>query len=203
MNGVDLVILIVLLVGVVGGLARGFIRCLFGLAGLALGIVLAASHHGLVADSLLGFIPGERAPGIVAFVLIFVVVVIVVSLIAAAVSRALRLAALGWLDRLAGGFLGFVMSAAVVGVLLLLAVMAGFDDNDAIVESALAPRVFRVTDMIVSLVPGEARETFEEGYLKLRLRWERARSRKERLVTTVGSELQRTGPPPRSWRSPA
>jgi len=186
MNGVDLVILVLLLIGVVSGLARGFVRCLLGLAGLALAIVLAAAHHARIAEMFLGFVPGDRGPGIVAFVLIFVVVVIVVGLIAAALSRALKLVSLGWLDRLAGGILGFLMAAMVVGLLLLLAVMAGFDDSDAIVESTLAPRVFRVTDAIVSMIPGDARESFEDGYLKLRLKWDRAQSRRERLVQSVG-----------------
>ena len=188
MNGVDLVILIVLLVGIVGGIARGFVRCLLGLVGLALAILLAATYHGQVAASFLGFIPGDRAPAIVAFILIFIVVVIVVGLIAAAVARALRLVSLGWLDRLAGGLLGFVMSAIVAGLLLLLAVMAGFGENKAIIDSSLAPQVLRVTDGIVSLVPSEARELFEDGYLKLRLRWERAQSKRERLVRSVGHE---------------
>ncbi|MBD3368068.1 MAG: hypothetical protein GF405_07855 [Candidatus Eisenbacteria bacterium] len=195
MNGVDLVILVILLIGIVGGLARGFVRGLLGLVGLALGVLLAAAHHGWVANTLLGFIPGERASAVVAFILIFIAVVVVVGLIAVAITKALRLVALGWLDRLAGGALGLLMSAIVAGLLLLLAVMAGFDENEAIVQSRLAPRVFRVTDAIVSMVPSEARETFEDGYLKLRLRWERAQSRRERLVHSV--EL-RSGEDPES-----
>lgn len=186
MNGVDLVILIILLIGLVSGLSRGFVRCLLGLVGLVLGIVLAAVYHGAVADAILGFVPGDRAPAMLAFVLIFLVVIIVVGLIAAAISRALKLASLGWLDRLVGGVLGILMSAIVAGLLLLLAVMAGFDDSDAIVDSRLAPRVFRVTDTIMSLVPSDAKESFEDGYLKLRLRWERARSHRDRLVAWEG-----------------
>jgi hypothetical protein len=86
------------------------------------------------------------------------------------------------------------MSSIIAGLLLLLAVMAGFGESDAIVESALAPRVIRVTDAIVSMVPGDARESFEDGYLKLRLQWERAQSRRERLVRSVEAEgLQSAG----------
>ena len=177
MNLADLVILIILLIGFTAGLARGFVRGLMGLIGLVLGIMLAAGNYERLAELVPSFIPGERGAEIVSFVVIFLVVVFLVAIVARIFARGLRSAALGWLDRLVGAALGIVMSATVAGVFLLIAVMAGFEEEKLLVESAMAPRVLRVTDVVVSVLPAEARKSIEEYYGKLRTQWESAREK--------------------------
>lgn len=179
MNLADLVILIVLLVGFVTGLARGFVRGVMGLAGLVLGMMLAAGNYGRLAEYAPSFIPGESGAEIASFIVIFLVVVVLVGVVARIIARALRLAALGWLDRLAGAALGVVMAAVVAGVFLLVAVMAGFQDERILVESATAPRVLGVTDLVVGVLPVEARKSIEEHYDKLRKQWDAARDKRD------------------------
>ncbi|MBD3348398.1 MAG: hypothetical protein GF400_04270 [Candidatus Eisenbacteria bacterium] len=182
MNVADLVIWVILIIGFFSGLARGFIRGLLGLAGLFLGIMLAVGYYRPLSAGLLSFLPGEQTPAIVSFVVIFLAVVIVVGIVAGLVAKALRLATLGWLDRLLGGVLGIGIASVVLGVLLLLAVLAGLESNPVLVGSGMAPRVMRVTDVVVSVLPEKARATVEEHYGKLRDEWEKAREREENLV---------------------
>lgn len=177
MNAADIVILIILLIGIISGLARGFVRCLFGLAALVLGVMIAASAYHPLAEGPLSFVPGEHGPEILSFVLMFLIVVIAVGVLGVIVSKALKLASLGWLDRLAGGVLGFVMSSIVAGVVILLAVLAGLESHRAMAGSAMAPAMLSVTDTIVSAVPEGAREPFERDYERLRRRWDLAQSR--------------------------
>ncbi len=182
MNVADLVIIVLVVIGFFSGLVRGFVRGLLGLVGLFLGIMLAAGYHEWLAGGYLSFVPGQSAPEIISFVIIFLAVVIVVSIIAHIVAKALRLATLGWLDRLLGGVLGAGIATVVVGVVLLLAVMGGLQDRKALVESSMAPRVLGVTDVVVSVLPPEARAKVEEQYGKLRGEWDKARQRKENVV---------------------
>jgi membrane protein required for colicin V production len=180
MNWVDAVIVIVLIVGLIKGLANGFVRGLFGLAALVLGIALAAGNYAKVREALLFRLPmGEPGQNILSFLLVFVIIMLLVSILGNIISRALKLAALGWIDRLAGGVLGVFMSCLFVGVLLMVAVMAGFHENDAVARSVVAPAVVSVMDTAVVFAPEEARYRIEEQYLKLRIEWERARLESE------------------------
>ncbi len=179
MNVADVAIWILLVIGFVSGLARGFVRGLMSLVGLFLGIVVAAGNCRRLADPLLSSVPGDRAPEIVAFVIIFVVVALLVGVVARIISKALKLAALGWLDRLAGAALGIIMASMVAGILLLLAVMGGLEGKRAFAESEMAPRVIGLTDVAVSLLPEEARDRIEDHYARLRKEWERAKLKRE------------------------
>jgi membrane protein required for colicin V production len=178
MNVVDIVIGVILLIGLVSGLARGFTRTLFGLAALVLGIVAAGRAFAYVAKNVLFFLPGERVSEVAGFVLIFLIVFFAIVLIGRLIAKALKLALLGGLDRLAGGLLGLIMASVWTGVFLLLAVMGGFHEGRALVSSKLAPQVFGITDAIVTVIPEDVRSSFDENYKRLRDDWEKAKVRK-------------------------
>ncbi len=164
MNWVDVVLGAILFIGLVKGLANGFVRGLFGLVALVLGIMLAAANYEQVAELALTRLPlGEEGQAIIAFLLVFVI------------SNALKLASLGWLDRLAGGVLGVFISCLFVAVVLLVVVMAGFHTNGGVRRSQVAPAVISVMDGVVALAPEDVREKIEGQYVKLRLEWEKAR----------------------------
>lgn len=176
MNWVDVVIVAILFIGLVKGLANGFVRGLFGLVALVLGIMLAAANYQQVAELALTRLPlGEEGQAIIAFLLVFVVVLILVGVVGRIISNALKLASLGWLDRLAGGVLGVFMSCLFVAVVLLVVVMAGFHTNGGVRRSQVAPVVISVMDGVVALAPEDVREKIEGQYVKLRLEWEKAR----------------------------
>ncbi len=176
MNWVDIIIVIILVVGLGKGLTNGFVRGIFGIAALVLGIVLAAGNYGQVAEILFSRLQvGADAQAILGFLVIFVVVLILVSVVGRIITKALKLISLGWMDRLAGGVLGLVMASIFTGVVLLLVVMAGLQANNGLARSVVAPTVIRVTDTIVAFAPDVAREMVEEHYVKLRLEWEKAK----------------------------
>jgi membrane protein required for colicin V production len=176
MNWVDIIILIILAIGFFKGLGNGFVRGLFGLAALVLGVMVAAANSGQVTELVFSRLQIDpQGQALLGFLLVFVVVLIVVSVIGRVISKALKLAALGWLDRLAGAVLGLVISCMFVGVLLLLVVMAGLETNNGVARSTVAPTVITVMDAVVAFAPDAAREKIDEHYVKLRLEWERAR----------------------------
>ena len=75
MNWVDVIIIVILLIGLGKGLANGFVRGLFGLVALVLGIMLAAANYQQVAEFMPDFLPfGEQGVAIISFLLIFVIV---------------------------------------------------------------------------------------------------------------------------------
>lgn len=177
MNWVDIVIVIILAIGLGKGLSNGFVRGLFGLAALVLGVLVAAGNYAQVAEVLFSKLQiGEQGQAILGFLLVFAAVMIVVTVVGRLISKALKLASLGWMDRLAGGLLGLVMACLFVGVVLLVVVMAGFHTNAGVARSVVAPSVISVMDTIVAYAPDVAREMIEGNYVKLRVEWEKARN---------------------------
>ena len=176
MNWVDIIIVIVLAVGLGKGLANGFVRGIFGIAALVLGIVIAAGNYEQVTEVLFSRLQiGAQGQAILGFLLVFAIVMILVTVVGRIIAKALKLASLGWMDRLAGGILGLVMACLFTGVLLLLVVMAGLQSNTGVARSVVAPSVIGVMDTIVVYAPDVAREMIDEHYVKLRLEWEKAR----------------------------
>lgn len=179
MNVIDIVIGVILVIGLLAGIRRGFIRSLFGLAALAVGIVAAGAGFAYAAKKVFVLLPGERVPEVVSFILIFLIVFGVIVLFGHLIAKALKMASLGWLDRLAGGLLGIIMASLWTGVFLLLAVIGGFHEGRALASSKLAPQVFTVTDAIVTVIPENVRDGFEKDYKRLRDDWEKGRARKK------------------------
>ena len=176
MNWVDIVILIILVIGLVKGLANGFVRGLFGVVAIVLGVVIAAGNYEQVAELAFARLQiGAQGQVMLGFLLVFVIVLILVSVVGKIIAKALKLASLGWLDKLAGGVLGVAMACVFTGVLLLLIVMAGLHANTGIARSTVAPTVVRVMDTLVAFAPDVAREMIDDHYVKLRLEWEKLR----------------------------
>ena len=176
MNWVDVIIVIILAIGLIKGLTNGFVRGLFGLAALVLGVMVAAANYQQVTDVLFSRLQIDpQGQAILGFLLVFVIVLILVSVVGRIIAKALKLASLGWMDRLAGGVLGIVMACLFTGVLLLLVVMAGLQTNTGVARSTVAPTVVGVMDTVVTYAPDVAREMIDEHYVKLRLEWEKAR----------------------------
>lgn len=174
----DIIIAVILVIGLARGFANGFVRGLFGLAALVLGIVIAAGNYEQVRNVLLSSLPMAGVmQSILAFLIVFVIVLVLVSIVGGLISKALKLASLGWLDRLAGGVLGLFMSCLFIAVLLLVVVMAGFEDTNGVARSKVAPHVVSVMDAAVVFAPEPAREVIDDHYLKLRVEWDRARRR--------------------------
>ncbi len=176
MNWVDIIIVIILAVGLGKGLANGFVRGIFGIAALVLGIVIAAANYEEVVNTLFSRLQiGADARAILGFLLVFVVVLILVSVVGRIIAKALKLVSLGWMDRLAGSVLGLLMASLFTGVVLLLVAMAGLQTNAGVARSVVAPMVIHVTDTVVVFAPDVARQMIEKHYVKLRLEWEKAR----------------------------
>ncbi len=185
MNVVDIAIGVILIVGLLWGLSRGFIRMLFGLAALVLGIIAAGRMFAFVAEKALFFLPGERVSEVAGFAVVFLIVFLAIVLTGRLIGKALRLAALGWLDRLAGGLLGFIMASLWTGAFLLLAVIGGFHQGRVLASSKLAPQVFGVTDAIVMMIPEDVWSDFDEDYERLRKEWGEAKVRKSTVLVSV------------------
>ena len=151
MNWLDIVIIILLVGSVIMGLRAGFIKVLFVLAGVIIGVVLAGQYSGSLAAKL-SFISDIGIAGIIAFLIILIGTLIVALVLAFIVERLAHWVLLGWLDNLGGAVLGLLLGAIFIGaVLAMWLVWEG--STDAISGSVLARFLIDKFGIVLGLLP--------------------------------------------------
>ena len=121
MNEIDIGIAIILAIGLVRGLMKGFILELTSLLSVILGIVGAFFFADVVESYVLQYLDWDaKYIQLTAFVLTFLIIVILVSLIGKALTKLANAIALGMLNRLAGGVFGLLKMTLIVLVLVLV-----------------------------------------------------------------------------------
>ena len=140
MTLVDWIIVVVLAAAVLAGIARGFFRSAFSLAGLVLGLALAAWNYWRLAAMLKLVIHSVEVADAIAFVVIALLVMAVAAILGSLLAKVFEKVGLGCLDRLAGGIFGFVEGVLFVMVCILVTV-AFFPQTVWLTEARL-PRYF-------------------------------------------------------------
>jgi len=140
MTIVDWMIVVVLAGSVLAGLARGFLRSVFSLAGLIAGVALASWNYWRLAAVLKRFIHSVEIADAVAFLIIAFLVMAVAAILGSLLAKFFEKVGLGCLDRLAGALFGFV--EGLVFVTLCILVTVAFFPQTAWLTEARLPRYF-------------------------------------------------------------
>jgi membrane protein required for colicin V production len=125
---------------VLGGIARGFFRSAFSLAGLVLGLALAAWNYWRLAAVLKVMIHSVEVADAIAFIVIALLVMVVAAILGSLLAKIFEKVGLGCLDRLAGGLFGFV--EGLVFVLVCILVTVAFFPQTVWLTEARLPRYF-------------------------------------------------------------
>ena len=122
MNALDVVILVPLLWGLYRGITKGFIIQLASLVALGLGIFAAIKLSDKVAAMIKENVEASTSwLPLIAFAVVFITTVVLVFLLANFLEKVLKLAALGWLNKLMGAIFGLAKYLLLLsGVLFLL-----------------------------------------------------------------------------------
>jgi membrane protein required for colicin V production len=156
MNWLDVVIIVFLVITTFTGLSKGFIKAIIPLLGIIVGVVLAGRFYGSVADWLSHWLHSSSQANIAGFVIIFVVVVIISLIIASLLSKFLSLLFLGWVDKLGGAVLGFVIGGFICGAILTLFTKYSFPGMaGSIHNSNLASFFVEHFNMVLPFLPKE------------------------------------------------
>jgi membrane protein required for colicin V production len=158
----DWFILIVLVLAVLGGLQQGFFRSAFSLAGLLIGLALAAWNYAHVAALLSPFIRVETFRDAVAFIAIALLVMCIFGIAGTVLHKTFRRIGLGCLDRLAGAAFGFLQGVLLVTLCILVAV-AFFPEAHWLVEARLPRLFFGACHVSTHLTPAELADRTRRG----------------------------------------
>lgn len=153
MNWLDIVIIVGVGVAAFIGVRKGIIKIVLTLAGLVVGIVLAGRYY-VPFSQHLTFISQASLAKVAAFAIIFIGVMIIATVLARLVKWTASAIMLGWVNRLGGGILGFVVGAMFCGALLAMWVKF-LGMTGAIAESTIAPILLNQFPRVLALLPKE------------------------------------------------
>ncbi len=128
MNFLDVIFIIPIIWFAYQGFKRGLIIELASLLALILGIYAALYFSGYAANFLINNLDmGSKYIPVTSFILTFIAVVVIVFFIGKILEKLVNMVALGFLNKLAGGFFGMIKAAVVISVVLLI--INNFNDD--------------------------------------------------------------------------
>jgi len=152
---------VILAVAVLGGIKQGFLRSIFSLGGLLLGLVLAAWNYGRVASWLKPMVHERTIADAVGFLMIAIAVMVMAAIAGAILSRIIHKIGLGCLDRLAGAVFGLFQGALLVTICILVT-LAFFPRAEWLTKSRLPRYFFGACHVSASISPRELAERIRQ-----------------------------------------
>ncbi|MGA3370607.1 MAG: CvpA family protein [Terracidiphilus sp.] len=162
---VDMAIVFVVALAVLGGISQGFFRSFCSLAGLVLGVAVAAWNYQLAAALLAPILGIEALANAIGFLLIALLVMGLAAMAGKILFKTVHGIGLGCLDRLAGAAFGFLQGALLVMLVILVAV-AFFPSAHWLAEATLPRLFFRACHLSTHMSPEGLAERIKHG-LKL------------------------------------
>lgn len=124
MNYLDIIFAVPLVWGIFRGFKKGLVIEVASLIAAVAG-VWGAVHFSYFISDLMN-LTSPYSP-LISFAITFVIIVIIVFLIAKLIEKSINLLALGFLNKLAGAFFGFLKIAFILSILLLIINKASVD----------------------------------------------------------------------------
>ena len=121
MNALDVVILLILIIGAIAGLRKGFIAQIFSIAAIFVSAWLSYTFSSAFSQWLAAYIHAEGFwLNIISFLLIFIGIGLLCRLLGKLLESIFKLAMLGCLNRLLGAVLSMAKYALVIGLAIIL-----------------------------------------------------------------------------------
>lgn len=119
---IDIIVFILLLMAIFKGLSKGLIVAVFSFLGFFIGLA-AALKLSTIAASYIGdnVSISQRWLPVLAFAVVFILVVLLVRMGARAVESLIRLAMLGWINKIGGVFLYMLLYLFIFSIILFYA----------------------------------------------------------------------------------
>ena len=150
---IDIIIAAAILVSVVVGIFRGFVKEAISIAALVVAI-WAALYFGPEAGNISeNWFKSEELQMWFGRVLVFLVILSLGGLLGWGISKLVRLSVLSGMDRLLGAVFGVARGILLVAVAIIGGQFAGFDNDNWWLQTKLIPHFEVVADWIKIMAP--------------------------------------------------
>ncbi|MBI5281037.1 MAG: CvpA family protein [Candidatus Solibacter usitatus] len=172
MNWLDILLCVLLGLFVFQGVRQGFTRLAIGLAATVAGLLLAAWFYGAAGAFLIPYVSSKAIANIFGFLAVFIGTQIAGTLLGLLLAKLFKWSGLSWLDRLMGAVFGFIKTA-LVGMVLVMVILA-FPVKPvpaAVAQSRIAPYLIEASHILAHLAPREFRDGFVSTYDRIKKLW--------------------------------
>lgn len=136
MATMDIVILVIIGIGALGGFLSGFFKQLGSILGFIIGLLAAYLLYDSLAERLHPVITGSMTvTQILSFILIWIMVPLLFSIVAFLLTNVFKALSLGWLNSLLGLFLGGIKWILFLSV--LINVLDYLDDDNRLIDRTI------------------------------------------------------------------
>jgi membrane protein required for colicin V production len=160
MNPLDVLVIIVLGFCLVRGIFRGLVKEVSSIVGVLAGFYAAYTYYHFPGELLSKWISNPGYRNILGFLLIFLTVLVIVGVMGILIKYVLKIAFLGWLDRVFGAGFAMIKGILIVAVIILLLTTFLPTGAPLVAESLLSPYVMRVSQVMIKIVPEEMKTEF-------------------------------------------
>ena len=128
MNTLDIIILVCFIPAFILGISKGLVKQLTSLAALVIGAVLAIKYSPVLGGWLTNYILlNSSLMNVICFIIIAIVAILVLNLAGNLICKVIKIATLGWLDKLLGIIFALLKAVIIIG--LLISVFDGLNNS--------------------------------------------------------------------------
>ncbi len=157
MNGLDIAIVCIMGFTLTRGLMTGLMQSISGLIGALAGFYGGYLYYPALAALLSKWINPGTFLKIVSFLIIFCGIVILISILGRLLKWIMKIAFLGWVDRLGGGVIGFLKGLVFVSALVIILTVFLPSGSPLLKKSVLLPYVSNVSETMMQAIPEDVR----------------------------------------------
>lgn len=160
MNTFDILVIAVIGILTIIGFWKGMVKQVFGLLGVIAGYMLAMRFYQPCSKFLTSIHPGTAK--VISFIAIFLACVLLAYLIGWGIGRFLAISKLGFLNRIGGGFLGFLKGCILVAVMVMVVTAFLSPNNTLFKNSSLMKYILPVTAVLKKVTREDIKAKYDE-----------------------------------------
>ena len=165
MNWIDVILLVILGLTVFLGITKGFVKQIFGLLAVILGLILALNLYSQASFLFRGIVASKILAHFLGFLAVFLIVLCLGFIASRLFSKMIK-GPLEVLDKILGGALGLLKGILICSI-IVFALLVFPIDKKALKKSQISPVCLKITRTMVSLIPKELKEKFREAYKEI------------------------------------
>ena len=169
LNGFDIFVLALVGLGIGMGLWKGLVKQIFYLGGIIIGYIAAGKFY--VPVSAVFSKTGSNVVKAASFLGIFILCILLTSIAGHFLGKILKLGGLSWLNRLGGGFLGFVKALLIIIIVTTVLIAFLPSDSALLRNSVTLPHIISVTQIVNRSIPSEIKEKFTRKSKEIKNYW--------------------------------
>lgn len=152
MNILDYIIIAFLLYLLVRGIFRGFIREIFSLAGVVLGLWLGNLFQAWLTGIIRPYLPLPQFLPVVSFILLFFAILVICNILGWSISLWLRKGPMTWPDMTSGALLALVKGVVLTYLAIIIMTFYLPAKTPLIADSTLAPWIVKSYQRVTAII---------------------------------------------------